>query len=71
MANLPFLGCDGFAADRSSLGQATVASRQIAKPTTAGLAVEILARALARGMQPPELTLSAPTSPTGNSGCRS
>jgi ABC-type sugar transport system substrate-binding protein len=60
--SLPFFGCDGL----SQTGQAWVRSGEltatIIHPTTAGLAVEMLARALETGAQPSALTLSAPTS---------
>jgi len=60
--SLPFTGCDGV--PKTGLKQVShgLLSATVIIPPTMGLALQILHNAVKAGSQPPELTLSAPTS---------
>ena len=60
--SLPLTGCDGVAKTGLKRIAQGLLSATVIIPPTMGLAVQILHNAVKTGAQPPELTLSAPTS---------
>ena len=59
---LPFIGLDGLPETGQAWVKQGLLAATVIQPTTAGTAVEMMARALTTGKQPSELTLAAPTS---------
>jgi ABC-type sugar transport system substrate-binding protein len=60
--SLPFLGVDGVAKTGQAWVRSGVLTATIIAPPNAGVALELLARALQTGTTPPEMTLIAPHS---------
>lgn len=60
--SLPFLGCDGMPATGQTWVRQGLLAATVVIPPNAGVAVEMLAKALNAGAQPAERTLTAPNS---------
>jgi ribose transport system substrate-binding protein len=60
--NIPFTGCDGLAKTGQEWVRRGLLAATIVTPAIAGMAVEILAKAVSMGSMPPENTLVAPQS---------
>jgi ribose transport system substrate-binding protein len=60
--SLPFLGCDGVAKAGREWVRRGLLRATVVTPPPMGIAVEILVNALRSGAQPPECTVSRPTS---------
>jgi ribose transport system substrate-binding protein len=60
--NIPFTGCDGLAKTGQDWVRRNLLAATVITPTLAGLAVEMLVKAMRMGTMPPERTLVAPQS---------
>jgi len=60
--NLPFTGCDGIPETGQSWVRRGILSATVVIPPTAGLALELLVKAVQAGTHPPERTLVSPSS---------
>jgi hypothetical protein len=59
---LPFTGCDGLPNTGQEWVRRGILAATVVVPPTMGLALEIMAKAIRSGTQPPQRTLSKPTS---------
>jgi ribose transport system substrate-binding protein len=60
--SLPFIGCDGVPTTGQAWVREGLLAATIVIPPTAGLGLEMFAKAIQSGLHPPEHTLSVPTS---------
>jgi ribose transport system substrate-binding protein len=60
--SLPFTGCDGLPNTGQEWVRRGILAATVVVPPTMGLALEIMAKAIRSGTQPPQRTLSKPTS---------
>lgn len=60
--SLPFIGCDGMPATGQAWVRRGLLAATVVIPPNAGVAVEMVIKALQAGSQPPERTMTAPTS---------
>jgi len=60
--NLPFTGCDGLPKTGQEFVRRGVLAATVVVPPNTTLALEVLSKAYAQGTQPPEVTLTVPSS---------
>ncbi|HKS80140.1 MAG TPA: substrate-binding domain-containing protein [Candidatus Acidoferrales bacterium] len=60
--SLPFTGCDGLPKTGQEFVRRGLLAATVVVPPNTTLALEVLAKAVAQGTQPPEVTLTVPTS---------